>query len=109
MRAIREKSNLDRCMPSLVDVLLERYEGIHSSLTDRAATLGSLSMRIDMQTDYNKTLTDTIQKGVGRLVDADMNDASTKLKAIQSQVQLAVQALNIANNAPSLLMQLFQN
>lgn len=46
--------------------------------------------------------------GVGRLVDADMSDASTKLKAIQSQVQLAVQALNIANNAPSLLMQLFQ-
>ncbi|WP_438749908.1 flagellin [Pararhizobium sp. O133] len=91
-----------------IDTLLERYEGIHSTLTDRAATLGSLGMRIDMQTDYNKTLTDTIQKGVGRLVDADMSDASTRLKAIQSQVQLAVQALNIANNSPSLLMQLFQ-
>ncbi|CAN7212466.1 flagellin [Pararhizobium sp. LjRoot255] len=41
-------------------------------------------------------------------MDADMSDASIRLKAIQSQVQLAVQALNIANNAPSLLMQLFQ-
>jgi len=90
------------------DLLLTRYDDIHTTLTDRAATLGSLSMRIDMQTDFNKTLTTTIQKGVGRLVDADMSDASTKLKAIQSQVQLAVQALNIANNSPSLLLQLFQ-
>lgn len=91
------------------NLLLTRYDNIHTTLTDRAATLGSLSMRIDMQTDYNRTLSATITKGVGRLVDADMSDASTKLKAIQSQVQLAVQALNIANNSPSLLMQLFQN
>lgn len=90
------------------ELLLTRYDTIHKTLTDRAATLGSLSMRIDMQADYNRTLTATIEKGVGRLVDADMSDASTKLKAIQSQVQLAVQALNIANNSPSLLMQLFQ-
>jgi flagellin len=90
------------------DQLLARYDNIHTTLTDRAATLGSLAMRIDMQTDFNKTLTATIQKGIGRLVDADMSDASTKLKAIQAQVQLAVQALNIANNAPSLLMQLFR-
>lgn len=90
------------------DLLLTRYDAIHMTLTDRAATIGSLSMRIDMQTDYNRTLSDTITKGVGRLVDADMSDASTKLKAIQSQVQLALQALNIANNSPSLLMQLFR-
>jgi len=91
------------------DLLVTRYDDIEKTLVDRAATLGSLSMRIEMQTDYNKTLSSTIQKGVGRLVDADMSDASTKLKAIQAQVQLAVQALNIANNAPSLLVQLFQN
>jgi flagellin len=90
------------------DLLLKRHDDIHTTLTDRAATLGSLSMRIEMQTDFNRTLTTTIQKGIGRLVDADMSDASTKLKAIQAQVQLAVQALNIANNAPSLLMQLFR-
>lgn len=90
------------------DLLLKRYDDIHKTLTDRGASLGSLSMRIDMQTDFNRTLTSTIQKGIGRLVDADMNDASTKLKAVQAQVQLAVQALNIANNAPSLLMQLFR-
>jgi flagellin len=98
----------DDLLEYATDLLLTRYDDIHTTLTDRAATLGSLSMRIDMQTDYNRTLSATITKGVGRLVDADMSDASTKLKAIQSQVQLAVQALNIANNAPSLLMQLFQ-
>ncbi len=91
-----------------VDLLLTRYDGIEQTLTDRASTLGSLSMRIEIQTDFNRTLSDTIEKGVGRLVDADMNSASVKLKAVQAQVQLAVQALNIANNSPSLLMQLFQ-
>ncbi|WP_275789224.1 flagellin [Pararhizobium gei] len=90
------------------DLLLARYEQMHTTLTDRGATLGSLAMRIDIQTDFNKTLSATITRGVGRLVDADMSEASTRLKAIQSQVQLAVQALNIANNSPSLLMQLFR-
>ncbi|URK88407.1 hypothetical protein LP421_14430 [Rhizobium sp. RCAM05350] len=98
----------DNLVGYATDLLLKRYDDIHNTLTDRGATLGSLSMRIDMQTDFNRTLTTTIQKGIGRLVDADMNDASTKLKAVQAQVQLAVQALNIANNAPSLLMQLFR-
>lgn len=90
------------------DLLVSRYDDIEQKLTDRAATLGSLGMRIEMQTDFNRTLTDTIDRGIGRLVDADMNTASVKLKAVQAQVQLAVQALNIANNAPSLLMQLFR-
>lgn len=90
------------------DLLVSRYDDIEQSLTDRAATLGSLSMRIEIQTDFNRSLTDTIDKGIGRLVDADMSTASMKLKAVQAKVQLAVQALNIANNSPSLLMQLFQ-
>ncbi|MDQ0319330.1 flagellin [Pararhizobium capsulatum DSM 1112] len=90
------------------DLLISRYDEIEQKLTDRAATIGSLSMRIEIQTDFNRTLSDTITKGVGRLVDADMNTASMKLKAVQAQVQLAVQALNIANNSPSLLMQLFR-
>ncbi|WP_075289963.1 flagellin [Pararhizobium arenae] len=90
------------------DLLVSRYDEIERKLTDRAATIGSLSMRVEIQTDFNRSLSDTIDRGIGRLVDADMSTASMKLKAVQAKVQLAVQALNIANNSPSLLMQLFQ-
>ncbi len=53
-------------------------------------------------------LGDTIDKGVGRLVDADMNEASTRLKALQTQEQLSVQALSIANTSADAILSLFQ-
>jgi flagellin len=50
----------------------------------------------------------TIDKGVGRLVDADMNEVSTRLKALQTQEQLAIQSLSIANHNAQNVMQLFR-
>jgi flagellin len=50
-----------------------------------------------------------MEASIGRLVDADMARESTKLQALQVQQQLAIQALSIANRAPSLLLQLFRN
>ncbi|WP_272936972.1 flagellin, partial [Agrobacterium pusense] len=44
----------------------------------------------------------------GRLVDAEMNEESTKLKALQTQQQLAVQALSIANNDSQSILSLFR-
>ena len=49
-----------------------------------------------------------ISKGVGRLVDADMNEESTKLKALQTQQQLGIQALSIANSSSSNVISLFR-
>ncbi|MGP4667681.1 flagellin, partial [Agrobacterium pusense] len=46
--------------------------------------------------------------GIGRLVDAEMNEESTKLKALQTQQQLAVQALSIANNDSQSILSLFR-
>ncbi len=53
-------------------------------------------------------LGDVITKGVGRLVDADMNEESTKLKALQTQQQLGIQALSIANSDSQTILQLFR-
>ena len=88
-------------MISAVDVMLE-------TLTDSAATLGSINTRIDMQEDFVATLRDVIDKGIGRLVDADMNEESTKLKAFQTQQQLGIQALSIANSNAENILQLFK-
>ena len=61
-----------------------------------------------MQDDFVATLRDVIDKGIGRLVDADMNEESTKLKALQTQQQLGIQALSIANSNAENILQLFK-
>ena len=47
-------------------------------------------------------------RGSGILVDADMHEVSARLKALQTQEDLALQALNIANAEPQSIMRLFQ-
>lgn len=91
---------------------IEAYVRVVDSLldqaTDAAATVGSVNKRISMQDDFVKTLTDVIDKGVGRLVDADMNEESTRLKALQTQQQLGIQALSIANSESQNILSLFR-
>jgi flagellin len=78
------------------------------TMTDTAATIGAANSRITMQNEFVADLMQTIDKGVGRLVDADMNEESTKLKALQTQQQLGIQALSIANSNSENILQLFR-
>ncbi|OWZ91748.1 flagellin, partial [Sinorhizobium sp. LM21] len=57
---------------------------------------------------FVENLSDSIEKGVGRLVDADMNEESTRLKALQTQQQLGIQALTIANTNSQNILSLFR-
>jgi flagellin len=77
-------------------------------MTSAAADLGSISMRIGLQEEFVNNLTDSIDSGIGRLVDADMNEESTRLKALQTQQQLAIQALSIANSSSESVLSLFR-
>nr|CAD6425192.1 flagellin B [Rhizobium sp. Q54] len=79
-----------------------------SALTSAASDLGSVSSRISMQQDFVSKLSDSMDRGIGRLVDADMNEESTRLKALQTQQQLAVQALSIANSDSQSILSLFR-
>jgi flagellin len=87
---------------------LKGVEKALTSLTSAAAELGSISMRIGLQEDFASKLSDSIDKGIGRLVDADMNEESTKLKALQTQQQLAIQSLSIANSDSQNILTLFR-
>lgn len=73
-----------------------------------ASLLGSLQKRIEMQAGFATTLSDVMKTGVGRLVDADMNEESTRLKALQTQEQLARQSLQIANTNAENILALFE-
>ncbi|MBP1861869.1 flagellin N-terminal helical domain-containing protein [Rhizobium herbae] len=91
-----------------IEGMISAVDAMLTSLTDAAATLGATNKRIDMQDDFMADLMDVIDKGVGRLVDADMNEESTRLKALQTQQQLGIQALSIANSNSENILSLFR-
>lgn len=79
-----------------------------SSMTTAASNLGAVKQRTNMQKEFVGALMDAIDRGVGTLVDADMNEESTRLQALQVQQQLGVQALSIANQNNNTILALFR-
>jgi flagellin len=79
-----------------------------NSAASAAADLGAVKNRISTNTEFVKTLMDSVDRGIGQLVDADMNQESTRLAALQVQQQLGVQALSIANNSSQSILSLFR-
>jgi flagellin len=70
--------------------------------------LGTASKKLEIQKNFVGKLADEIERGIGNLVDADMATESAKLQALQTKQQLGVQALSIANQAPSAVLGLFR-
>jgi flagellin len=78
------------------------------NVTQASADLGAVKTRIDSNSNFIKSLRDAIDRGVGQLVDADMNAESTRLQALQVQQQLGIQALSIANSGSQSILSLFR-
>ena len=87
---------------------LTAIEGFIQVGIDAAAAFGSAQKRIDLQSEFVTTLTDSMKVGIGALTDADMEEASARLQSLQVQQQLGVQALSIANQRPQALLGLFR-
>lgn len=88
--------------------MISAVDAVLTNMTDAASTLGATTSRIKMQDDFVNSLKGSLEKGIGRLVDADMNEESTKLKALQTQQQLGIQALTIANSESQNILSLFR-
>ncbi|MGY2049041.1 flagellin N-terminal helical domain-containing protein [Methylobacterium sp. JK268] len=83
-------------------------DGTLSALRNGAAKLGSTSTLLKSQSDFTQKLMDINTSSIGALVDANMEEESTKLKALQTQQQLAVQSLSIANSSSQNVLTLFR-
>ena len=84
---------------------------IETSLTNVDAALAKLSSgakKFSIQTTFTQQLSDTLTTGIGNMVDADMAKESALLTSLQTKQQLGVQALSIANQAPSAILSLFR-
>ena len=97
----------DLASGTIADTLSNADKAI-ASLTSYSANVGATYTSVMAQGSFIKTLNDALTSGVSSLVDADMNEASTKLQALQTQQQLGVQSLSIANQNSQIIMKLFQ-
>jgi len=88
--------------------LTAEVDGVLNRLTDSISYLGSIKNRVDIQNDFVSALSDAISRGIGQLVDANMEEESTKLQALQVQQQLGIQALSIANSSTQNILSLFR-
>lgn len=87
---------------------LGQIESLIDTAISASSAFGSVQGRIETQAKFISGLTDSMKSGIGSLVDANMEETSAKLQALQVQQQLGVQALSIANKAPQSLMSLFR-
>ncbi len=85
---------------------------LQDSITQVNAALGEIgsqAKQIEQHNTFVSKLMDSLETGIGNLVDADLARESARLQALQVQQQLGAQALSIANQAPQIILSLFRN
>ncbi len=79
-----------------------------ATVSTALAKLGTGSRTLSSHLTFVGKLQDSIDSGVGNLVDADLARESAKLTALQTKQQLGIQALSIANSSSQSLLGLFR-
>lgn len=78
------------------------------NLNSSLARLGTGSKSLEVHKTFVGKLSDALEKGIGNLVDADLAKESARLQSLQVKQQLGIQALSIANSAPSTVLGFFR-
>jgi flagellin len=87
--------------------VLARLDTSFSAVNQAVGSIGSQAKQIEAHNTFISKLDDVLETGVGNLVDADMAKESARLQALQVKQQLGAQALSIANQAPQIILSLF--
>ena len=87
---------------------LDTVDALLDDANAAAAAFGAAQARIEAQGEFLSKQADALKTAVGAMVDADMEEASARLSALQVQQQLGIQALSIANQAPQSILSLFR-
>jgi flagellin len=101
-------TNLNVTSASSAQTALNDVNQALSAVTNYAALIGATQDRMTTANTFNTALMTNYSNGVAGMVDADMNTASTQLQALQTQEQLGIQSLSIANQNAALILKLFQ-
>jgi len=106
--AIQVVNGTNAMASSALSAMYASVNAIISNLETAATTIGGAQQQVTIQQSFNTTMQSNLSNGVASLVDADMNQVSTRLQALQTQQQLGVQSLSIANQSSQMILKLFQ-
>ncbi len=93
---------------AILDGYIKGADRAITEMTAGATALGAAKARIEIQQSFVSSLMDAIEGGISQLIDADMNEESTRLQALQVKQQLGIQALSIANASSQSILSLFK-
>ncbi len=91
-----------------IDDMISNVDAKLAAMTTSASDIGAIQKRMSNQMEFVSSLIDSIDRGIGVLVDADMSKESTRLQALQTQQQLGIQSLSIANASSQNILALFR-
>lgn len=100
-------TNGDLSSTTIADTLTNADKAL-SDLIGYASIIGVTQTRVMRQRDFMKTMEEALSTGISALIDADMNETSTRIQALQTQQQLGVQSLSIANQNAKMILKLFE-
>jgi len=107
--ATADMAKLDtKALEGVLKAVQGKVTSATTNVVNAGAKLGAAKDQVAGQIDYVSKLMDAIDKGIGSLVDADMNAESARLSSLQVQQQLGIQALSIANQNSQSILSLFR-
>ena len=93
---------------TLAAAMIATVTGAITRVSTALSKLGTGSRSLGSHLTFIGKLQDSLDKGIGNLVDADLAKESARLQSLQTKQQLGIQALSIANQSTSILLGLFQ-
>lgn len=83
-------------------------KGLQTTVAGQLNQASSDSNTLDATITFNSSKIDSLNAGLGALIDADLSKESANLQALQIRQQLGTQALSLANQSPQSLLSLFK-
>ena len=84
------------------------FSTLQSGVLNQLNQAGSDSNLLDATISFNSSKIDSLNAGLGALIDADLSKESANLQSLQIRQQLGTQSLSLANQAPQALLSLFK-
>lgn len=109
LSGILSTSSIGTTTASTAQAMIATVNTAIGKVSTALAKMGTGSKSLDLHLSFVMKLQDTLDNGVGNLVDADLAKESAKLQSLQTRQQLGVQSLGIANQSTNALLGLFRN
>lgn len=90
-----------------MDAEITKIDNALTTVRNSAQTLGTNSSMLSIRQDFTDSLINTLKGGAGDLVNADLNEESANMLALQTRQSLGTISLSIAQQSEQSVLRLF--